>query len=174
MKLEQTDNKLVVKEAPGCIWILGLFFIGVSGTIVYGSLGGFTNYREIPQWQVIVAFVMGSFGVMAGYGIIWAAPVTRLVIDKQHNILTHTRRGINGKTKKIYTLDQIKEFTLIDEADSDGDPIYFLGLELASGEKVKISSLSSHDESYKRDFLFKANTFLGKQLPSYGRDENGG
>lgn len=174
MKLTRDQNELVIKEAPGCLWIFGLFFIVIAGSFVYGSLGGFSNYKSLAQWEILAAFFMGSFGVIIGFWIIYSAPVTKLTIDKQHNLLVHTRRGITGKTEKTYSLTEIKEFTLIEDDDMDGDPIFALGLELTSGETVRISSLSSPQESYKRDFIFTANCFLEKQLPSYSRDENGG
>jgi len=177
MKLKTNENELIIKEAPGCLWIFGLFFIGVAGTILYGSLGGFTNYREIPPWQIALAFFMGSIGVAAGFWIIYVAPVTTVRVDKRRNILALTRRGITGKTEDIYTLAQVKDFCLIEETDSEGEPIFSLGLDFVGGQIVKLSSLASPSEGYKRDLVYRANEFLARQRPSFenafdDRDEN--
>lgn len=171
MKLEQTEYELTIKEAPGCLWIFGLFFMAIGSTFVYGSLGGFTNYREIPPWQLALAFLMGSVGVAAGLWIIYRAPVTKVTVDIDRKIIIHERAGITGKNTNYYNLDQVKEFCLIEENDDEGAPIWSLGLTLANREVVRISSLASHAENVKRNFLFESNRFLRRQMPSY-RDED--
>ena len=167
MKLTETENEIVINEAPGCMWIFGLFFALIGGTFVYGSLGGFTNYREVPGWQLVLGFFMGSVGVVTGLWIIFHAPVTKVTVDRFRRIVIHKKVGLFGKKETEYGFDEVKEFSLIEETDSDGDPIWSLGLDVANGETIKISALPSHDEKWKRDFVFKCNEFMYKQMPSY-------
>lgn len=173
MKLKQTENELIIDEAPGCLWIFGLFFMVIGGAFAYGGLGGFSNSTELASWELALTFFMGSAGVATGIWIIYAAPVTKVTVDRNANRITHLRKGIFGKTEKVYALDEVKEFCLIEEVDDDGDPVWSLGLALAGGgERIRISSLASHSESVKRDLLFKSNEFMRRQMPSY-RDEDG-
>jgi hypothetical protein len=171
MKLKQTEYELTINEAPGCLWIFGLFFMAIGGLFVYGSLGGFTNSGSVPFWQLALAFFMGLTGVAAGLWIIYRAPVTRVTVDTDKKIIIHERTGITGRNSNYYNLDHAKEFSLIEENDDEGDPIWSLGLVLKDGEIVRISSLPSHSESVKRNFLFEANRFLHRQMPSW-RDED--
>jgi len=166
MRTEQTENELIIKETPGCLWIFGLFFAVIGGVLVYGSLGGFTNRDEAPQYAIYLSFLMGAIGVAVGIWIIFRAPVTKIVVNRQTNEVTHTRIGLSGKKEKIYSFGQIKQFCLIEEVDDESNPIWSLGMELSSGETIKISSLESHNEKFKRDFVFQTNEFLQKQMPS--------
>ena len=167
MKLRQTENELIINEAPGCLWIFGLFFAGVGAIFVYGSLGGFSNSSEVGPWALALSFLMGSAGVATGFWIIFHAPVTKVTVDRKEKTVLHTQRGLFGKRENLYRFDQVRDFCLIEEVDDEGDPIWSLGLELSEGERVRISSLASHSERFKREFLFQANQFMHRQMPSY-------
>jgi hypothetical protein len=167
MKSEQNANELTIQETPGLLWISGALFLFVGGIFVYGSLGGFTNADEVPPYAIYLSFFMGAIAVAAGLWIIYCAPVTKILVNRLSKTISVTKLGLFGKEENIYTFDQIKQFRLIAEKDSEGDPIWSLGMELAVGETIKISSMESHDEKFKRDFVFEINQFLYKQMPSY-------
>ena len=167
MKISEAGDQISIDETPGCLWVFGLFFGVIGGLFVYGSLGGFTNRDEVPVYAIWLAFVMGAVGIAVGIWIILRAPVTNVVIDRQKKIISHTRRGLFGKTEDLYHIDQVKEFCVIEDKDDEGSSIWSLGYELSSGEIIAISSLQSHDEKFKRNFVFRANEFMQKQMPSY-------
>src|SRR5215204_2147898 len=110
MQIEQTENALIIRETPGCLWIFGLFFALVGGVFVYGALGGFVDYGSQSLWMLFLAFVMGSIAVAAGIWIIYGAPVTRIVIDRFENEVWMTRYGLFGKQESLYAFDQIELF----------------------------------------------------------------
>ena len=110
---------------------------------------------------------MGAIGVAVGIWIIYRAPVTKVIVNRKTKTVVHTRRGLAGKQENIYNFGQIKQFCLVEEVDDESNPIWSLGMKLSSGETIVISSLQSHDEKYKRDFVFQINDFLRKQMPSY-------
>lgn len=167
MKLRQTENELIINETPGCLWIFGLFFAVIGAIFVYGSLGGFSNSRDVGPWVLALSFFMGSVGVATGFWIIFRAPVTKVTVDRDKRAIMHTRRGLFGKKESIHGFDKVEQFCLIEELDDEGSPIWSLGLELSDGERLRISSLASHSESFKREFLFQANQFMHRQMPSY-------
>lgn len=165
MRISQTANELVIEEAPGCLWIFGLFFAFVGGMFVYGALGGLTDYERHEFWMLALAFLMGSVGVGVGLWIIYGAPVTKVVVDRIENTVLMTRYGLFGKRETFYALDEIERFCLVEEKDGEGDPIWSLGINLTNGETIKISSLPSHDERFKSNFVFQTNEFTNKQMP---------
>lgn len=167
MKIKQTENELIILETPGCLWIFGLFFISVSGVFVYGALGGFKDYDRVPLWGIAACFLMGVIGISVGVWQIYLAPVTKIIINRRDKTVTHLRRGLFGAEKTIYGFDQVKQFRNIEDKDSEGDPIWYLGMEFYSGKIIEISSMPSHSEKYKQDFVFEINRFLKKQMPSY-------
>ncbi len=166
MQTEQTQNELIIRETPGCLWIFGLFFAFVGGVFVYGALGGFSNWDRHSVWTLLITFVMGSFAVAAGVWIIYGAPITRVVINRVENTLLMTRYGLFGKRETFYDFEEIEHFCLIEEQDDESNPIWSLGMRLADDELIKISSSPSHDERFKQNFVFQINEFTCKQLPS--------
>ena len=166
MKIERTNQTLTIKETPGCLWLFGLFFAGVGATFVYGAAGGYSNFAGIQQYVLVAHMFIGVAAIAAGYWIVFRAPITRIVIDRSSVTISYSKRGISGSSSAKYTFDDIRGFSLIVDIDQDGDPIFSLGLELVDGELLTISALQSHDEQFKRDFVYQANEFMYKQMPS--------
>lgn len=166
MQINQTGNELVIRETPGCLWIFGLFFAFVGGVFVYGALGGLADYDKQAPWMLALALVMGSIGVGAGVWMIYRAPITRIVINRFENSVLLTRYGLFGRRETFYDFAEIEQFCLIEETDSEGDKIWSLGMRLINDETIKISSLPSHDERFKREFVFQTNEFMHKQIAS--------
>ncbi len=166
MKSFQTQNELIIRETPGCMWIIGLFFASIGGIVVYGSLGGFTNYHQIEFYKIFLAFLMGMIGVSAGCWFFYRSPITKITINNLNETVYLQRFGVSGKSAEKYTFNEISQFFLIEEKDDEGDPIWLLGMELIDGEVIKISSLESHSEEFKRKFVFETNLFMNKQMPS--------
>jgi hypothetical protein len=165
MQIERIDNELIIRETPGCIWIFSSLFLVVGGIFVYGSLGNFTNHSSVPFWLITVAFLMGSIGCAVGLRLIHKSPITKIIIDRDNETVAYTTYGLTGRTHTVYYFDEIEEFCLIEETGSAGELIWSLGMEISGGETIKISSLESHDEIFKRDFVFRINEFMGKQMP---------
>ena len=166
MKIKLIEDELLIEETPGCVWIFGLFFAVIGGVFVYGSLGGFSNRDEVPQYAIYLSFLMGAAGIAVGIWLIYLSPITKVVVNRQTNTVVHTRRGLAGKQENIYSFQQIKQFCLIEEVDDDGDPIWSLGMELSDGETIVISARRTPDEKYNRDFVFQTNEFMHKQISS--------
>jgi hypothetical protein len=166
MQINKSENELILRETPGCLWIFGLFFAFVGGVLVYGALGGFTDYDRHGFWVLATAFAFGAVGVGAGVWMIYRAPVTKIVINRIAGELHMTRYGVFGKEKSFYTFDEIEQFSVIEDRDGEGDAIFSLGMSLTNGETVFVSSLPSHDERFKREFAFQTNEFMRKQIAS--------
>ncbi|HEX8735175.1 MAG TPA: hypothetical protein VF721_07640 [Pyrinomonadaceae bacterium] len=179
MQTEQIGNELIVRETPGCLWIFGLFFAFIGGVFVYGSLGGFVNYAKHEFWMPALSLLVGLIGVAAGIWIIYGAPMTKVVINRLENTVLLKRFGLFGRRESFYAFDEIERFCLVEEKDSEGDNIWFLGMKLADeNETIKVSSLASHDERFVNGFVFQINEFTRKQISSSGmilegEDESG-
>ncbi len=166
MQTEQTENLLVIRETPGCLWIFGLFFAVVGGVFVYGALGGFADYGSQDLWMLALAFVFGAIAVSVGIWIIYLAPITKVVIDRFNDEVFITRYGLFGKRDQYYTFDEIEQFCLVEERDDESSPIWSLGMLLTDGETVRISSQQSHDQRFVNNFVFQTNEFTRKQIAS--------
>lgn len=167
MNTEQTQNELIIRETPGCLWIVGLLFAFVGGVFVYGALGGFADYARQSPLMLALALAMGLIGVGVGIWIIYNAPITKIVINRVENTVLMSRYGLFSREDSLYDFDEIEGFCLIEDRDDEGSPIWYFALKLIDEEPIKITSLASHSETYKREYVFRGNEFMNKQLISY-------
>lgn len=166
MQTEQTENELIVRETPGCLWIFGLFFAFVGGIFVYGAVGGFVAFGRHELWTLALALLTGLIGVAVGIWIIYGAPITKVVINRIENTVLMTRYGLFGRRESFYDFDEIERFCLVEEKDDEDNNVWFLGMRLANEETIKISSFASRDERFVSGFVFQANEFTRKQISS--------
>jgi hypothetical protein len=166
MQSEETENELILRETPGCLWIFGSFFAFFGGLFVYGVLSGLFASDWRDALMLAVFFALGALALAAGLWLVHDAPVTRIAIDRNAERVSITRYGLFGRRHSSHAFDEIEHFYLIEERDGEGAPVWSLGLAFATGEKLKISALASHDERFKRDFVFQTNEFMGKPLLS--------
>lgn len=166
MHTEQTENELIIRETPGCLWIFGLFFAFVGGVFVYGALGGLSDYARQSPLMLAAAFVIGLIGVGAGIWIIYNAPITKIVINRKENTVLMSRFGLLTRYDSLYNFDEIEDFCLLEDIDDEGSPVWNFALRLVNDDIIKITSLASHSEEYERHYVFRANEFMHKQIPS--------
>lgn len=166
MQSEQIGNELIIRETPGCLWFFGLFFALVGGMFIYGTIGGFSNSSGQTWLTLFAAFVFGAIGAAVGIWMIYRAPITKVTIDRIDKTILMTRFGLFGKEQSIFDFEEIEEFCLIEDKDDEGNPVWSFGIKMVDDEIIKISSLPSHDERFKREFVYEANQFSGKQIPS--------
>ncbi|MDQ3130487.1 MAG: hypothetical protein M3Q99_06970 [Acidobacteriota bacterium] len=165
MKAIQTENELILEETPGCLWIFGMFFVCVGAVFVYGSLGGLTDYERHTAWTLALAFLMGSSAIAVGIWIIYRAPITKVVINRIEDTVLMTRYGLFGKQITAYHFDEIEQFCLVAEKDSEGSDIWSVGIQMTNGEMIIVTSSASHFEDYERKYVFQTNEFMRKQIP---------
>ncbi|MBX3289373.1 MAG: hypothetical protein KF855_08495 [Acidobacteria bacterium] len=166
MKISEQDDVMVISQAPGLMWLLGGFFIIVSSLFIYGASGGYSNISEMSFFARTTHLVLGFAGVSAGIFALHSAPYVRLRIDRRDQAVSLKKHSIFSRHTAVFAFDDVSGLRVGEDRDSDGDPIWALVLELADGNEIEVSSLKSPDEQFKRDFAFRANGFMHKELPS--------
>lgn len=166
MHAHRTENELVIQETPGCLWFVGGFFAFIGALFLYGALGGFSNWSSVPLWQLALTAVVGSTGVGIGFWSIHNAPISKLIIDRIDDRVILTRRGLFSRSKTVFSFVEIDYFCLVEDVDDEGSPIWDFGMQMADGDVIKITSLATHSEDFHRNFVFAANEFARKHLPT--------
>ncbi len=164
MRIQQTGDKLTISETPGCVWIFAMMFVIVGGAFAYGALGGFRDLHLRPPVVVLLTLAFGVIAIGVGIWIISRAPITRVVIDRENQIVIWTKFGFFGRSTSVYRFDTISQFCLIEERDDEGAEVWSFGIELINHEFLRIGSVASHFEENERRLVFAANEFAGKQL----------
>ena len=162
MKVLQTQNQLIIKENPGCLWLFGFFLAAFGILFIYGGFNGFVLFGIQAPWAVGLTFLLGLLGLGIGFLAIYKHPIHTLEIDKLENEVTLIRWGIFGKRTEIYRFDEIERFSLIQGQNAS----WYFGIVLTDGKKIPITSLGNYPEDYENKFVYPVNVFIGKELPS--------
>lgn len=166
MQINEHGDIMVIRQKPVIVWLVGVFFVVVGSLFLYGSFGGYSNINEMTPTEKILHMLFGSAAIFAGICTIYTAPSVILTIDRSRRMLSFKRRNIFKPKASEYSFDDVSGFTVTEDRDSEGDPIWNLTLNLTHGDEINISSFGSPDEQFKRDFAFRANGFMYKHLPS--------
>jgi hypothetical protein len=162
MTFKEQQDELVLRDTPGCVWLLGLIFVALGGLFVYGVLGGFNNINELsPMKKGITAFIALS-GLAGGLWTIARHPIITTILHQQTRVIEIRRAGLTGKSAEVYTFAQAREFRVIDSKDSDGDPIYEIVLSLNGGREVTLSNSIGRDRPAYEEITARLNRFLAQ------------
>lgn len=160
MREKLIDGKLILQDAPGCLWLFGAFFVFVGSIFVYGSLGGFTNYDRVPWWAIAFSFFMGAIAVGVGIWQIALHPSSKVIINPRTKIVFQRQRGLFKKADRNFRFEEIRRFSVEQGEDGEGDPIWKLELILMSGETVELTSVWERNQEKCETVAAKANQFL--------------
>ena len=62
MKITREGTDLIISDNPGCIWLLGAFFIAVGSVFVFGGSGGYVYLEQHPRWVALHLSCSQGFG----------------------------------------------------------------------------------------------------------------
>ena len=161
MKLIESNNELVLRDTPGCLWIFGVFFIVISGTFLYGATGGFTNYDEVPPWAIAATRLMAMCGIGVGLWIIFNAPVTTTTITRILRRVEIRKKGLFRRQQTVYEFSRIKEFKVATRQDSEGDDYHEIVLNLKDDSEIDLTTVvgNRNQADYER-IAQKLNDFI--------------
>lgn len=160
MHIKQSSQHLVLRDSPGCFWLLGALFIFVGGLFVSGALGLATDAHTLSLMQRLLVVLMGSTGVAVGVGVIVQAPQTVSVFDRQTQQVVITRRSVLGSTVTRYSLHDVSTVQIREDADSEGSPVFQLELVLRSRQSVPLSRLWMHHRPDHEQIVSRVYDFL--------------
>lgn len=152
--IQHTITNLVLKDSAGCFWMLGLFFVAISGTFVVGLLGAFHNLEKTGVWFISLS------GLSVGIWFIYSNPGTRLDFNKQENMLTIQRRGLMRNEIEEHRLDDIGDIILVESEDTDGDPVYRIELKLKTEKNTSLTELWINNKKGLQEIIDTIKDFL--------------
>ncbi len=159
MRIIENNRGLILKDNPNPIRFLGFFFLLISSASVYGSLGGFSNYTEAKNYELILAFIFGIIGASVGSWLILTknSQVNISAINQTANLI---KSNLLGKKETSIPFYKLKQFIVSEKEDQDGDPIWKVDLEMESAEIIELSSVWLHDKPQSEKAANTANKVL--------------
>jgi hypothetical protein len=161
MQIEETPEQLILRDRPGCIWGLGLFFLLIGGLFALGPWFFFTDRAETPFWQTLLASAMGWVGVSVALWLIARTPHTTVLFDRLARTINIQRWGLAGRKIETYTFSEAAGFEVVQEKDTEGDPIFRLRLNLRSGQSTWLTMVHLHADDAYVEAATRARRYLG-------------
>jgi hypothetical protein len=163
MKIRHTTDGLEIKHTPGCIWIFGAFFFIIGSMLLYGLLGGFSNYDDIKTWEIAVGLIISLSIISVGIWQVLSNPATLTKINGLEKTVTQIEKGFFRRNITQYKFADVIKFEIIEEKDSEGDSFYYLVFRTTQGEKVKISSTGIQVKEYVAEIKDEVNKYLERE-----------
>ena len=165
MRLIESGDRLVLRDVPGVIWVLGLVFVA-SGSFVLTAPLWADEWRDFGVWQRLAMIAIGVAHL--GGGLFTAGQPRGTVTE-----LDRTRGVGASRVRRLWSRweppDGLGEFALADvraveivrSKDSDGDPVFQLRLRLARGESVYLQGQPAMGEARASANAERIRRFLG-------------
>jgi hypothetical protein len=164
VRITKNDHDdLILKNNPHPLRFVGLFFFLVSSAFVYGSLGGYSNYAEAPEYVIKLHFLGGAVGVFTGSWLILTKSAY-VKISAATQTVGIIKSNLLGKKETLIPFYKIKEFIVSDKLDQDGDPIWKVDLELENADIIEFTRVWSNDKPLCEEAAKTANLILHKPL----------
>ena len=162
MRLTDTGTRLVAADTPGAIWVLGLVFVA-SGTLVLSVPLFADEWASFGPWERIAIFAIGLSHLAGGLWTIRLHPKTQVELDRAGGAGTHSVRHPGDRVGAVtrFRLADVRDVGVVEEKDSDGDPVYLVRMLLADGRELRLQGHPSHGEAPARDQAAAIRRFVG-------------
>lgn len=122
MQIIPTPTGVIVKDSPGCHWLLGALFIGAGSVFVVGP-------SSVDEMRTLAGGA-GAIAAATGIWVIRRAPRSVLIIDGD---LVRLR----GETFRTADIENVR---LIVSEDDEGNAVYQIRLAMRGGAEVPVSA----------------------------------
>ena len=167
MRLIETGDRLVLRDVPGILWVLGLVFVA-SGSLVLTAPLWADEWRDFGLWQRLAVFAIGV--AHAGGGLFTAgqprATVTEL--DRARGLgIRRARRlwtqweALPDSAPSEFPLADVRAVEVVRTKDSDGDPVFQLRLWLRRSQSLWLQAQPLMGEAYATEQAERIRRFLG-------------
>lgn len=129
--------KPLIINRSGCLPFFGLIFVG-SGSLVLWML--LTDSQDLSAWERIAVAFIGAAHFAGGLFLIAKTPPRRVEIDPLKRTLRITTRTLRGKRVEEYHGNEIAGGRIVENKDSDGDPIFMPQIMLNDGRWITLLS----------------------------------
>ena len=141
MRVVQDGERLVVRDRPGGMWLLGLMFVA-SGTFATAIGAGLLEMEgDVTGWARLAVLAIGLGHLGGGVYVLRQAHATEVVIDRARGVLVVRARGVRRDEAETVRLSDVTRLELFEEKDGDGDLTYTLRLRLTGDRAVPLHAI---------------------------------
>jgi hypothetical protein len=136
-------ERLVIRDRAGCMGLLGLMFFSggvlVLTMLLLGKLG-----PERRTWEILAVTAIGLAHFTVGGWLLASTPGRRVLLRRDRPVLELRKNWLTLRRIRAIHLDEMAGFHVHTTTDSDGDPVFYLELDLRNGETIRLHSVAVH------------------------------
>ena len=175
MRVTDSGTRLVAADTPGGLWVLGLAFVA-SGTLVLTIPLFASEWATFGPWERIAVFAIGLSHLGGGLYTIRQHPATQVELDRAGGAGTHRVRRPGERVGSVtrFRMADIRDVGVVEEKDSDGDPVFEIRMRLADGRELHLQGHPNHGQAAAREQAAAIRRFVGlPALPEADRSVSG-
>jgi hypothetical protein len=123
MRVRQIGAVLHVRDTPGCLWFLGLWFIAGATLCIAGAFLA-SNASTLAWWERLVIIGIGTGCGAAGVFVLYTTPATIARFDRGTGRGEIIVRGLRRRERTLFALDDARFVDIVESRDSDGDAMF--------------------------------------------------
>jgi hypothetical protein len=160
MRVRQIGAVLHVRDTPGCLWFLGLWFIA-GATLCIASAFLASNASTLAWWERLVIIGIGTGCGAAGVFVLYTTPATIARFDRGTGRGEIIVRGLRRRERTLFALDDARFVDIVESRDSDGDAMFQIRLWLAGSRVVPLQAQPVHGREWSQMRAVEIREFLG-------------
>ena len=157
---------LTIRDQSGCLNIFGGIFV-LSGTAALAFL--LLTDEPVTLWQGVVVVAIGLAHIAGGAWLMSQSPPRRVEIDVDKKQLIVRTRRLRARETKVYEASDLAGGRIVEDRDSDGDPIFTAKVMTKSSQWIPLTSTPriTRDEA-ERDLQLVYASLLGNKSADPG------
>ena len=162
MRIVETPSRLIVRDTPHAVWMLGLVFV-TTGSIVLSIPLWSADWRAFGPWERLAILAIG-LGHLAGGVISTMRPAaTRTEFDRTTGTGAQRVRRLwqRAAQRAQFLLGEARDIEIVRSKDNDDDPMFQLRLWLAESRWVWLQAQPVYGEEQAVYEAARLRRFLG-------------
>jgi len=147
MRVTQADERMVIADTPGCLWLFGGVFV-LSGSFVLLMLFTDAPARAPAFGTRLSAFVIGVSHLAVGLWLVRRHVETRTELDRARGQGSHRVRRPWSRQVIVtnFALADVRAVDVRHDRDGDGDPVFQIRLWLSGSRMLPLQGQPAQGE----------------------------
>lgn len=160
MNVSQKQERLVLRDTPGSLWLAGGAFIFLATIFISKGVALLIEVGHSPLWVAWLVLLLGLFGLLAGVGAIMRNPMIAAEFNPERNLVEVRKQGLLPSPPVEVPLQYIAGVEVAEFESQQGDHSYRLQLKTTNGLKIPLSATWTQGKKPHDDAALRIRVFL--------------
>lgn len=167
MRVIDRGDRLVLRDVPGVLWVLGLVFVA-SGSFVLTAPLWAEEWRDFGLWPRLAVIAIGVAHIGGGLFTAGQPRATVTELDRARGRGSHRVHGLfsrwagaRGGALTEFSLADARAVEIVRSKDDDGDLVFRLRLWLVGSRSLWLQAQPLMGEAHATEQAARIRSFLG-------------